>query len=142
MDQPPQQPPLNPEGIIASILGAAATLGAIVVRGRFRIKGMQAKVEAESVPTLQKENIAWAEQLISQFKAEADLVRQQARAELERCSAALDKERLEKFDYMKQTMELAALSRQQAKEIEELNERVTELEKQVAEARNHRGDVR
>lgn len=135
MDQPPQQSPLNninPEGIIATIIGALVTLGGIAVRGRLRLKGVTEKIRAESEPSMQDRSILWANNLIAQYKAEADLVRTQSRLELDRCTATLEKERAERIEYMQRTTTLAVESKQLLEENAELREEIKELKARVA----------
>lgn len=132
MDQPPQQSPINPEGIIATVIGALVTLGGIFVRGRMRVKGVTEKIRAESEPSIQDKSIAWATNLIAQYKAEADLVRTQSRLELDHCTAALEKERTEKIEFMQRTTTLVVESKQLLEENAELREEIKELKSRVA----------
>jgi len=132
MDQPPQQSPINTEGIIATVIGALVTLGGIAVRGRFRVRSITDKIRAESEPSIQDKSITWATNLIAQYKAEADLVRTQSRLELDRCTSALEKERAEKIEYMQRTTTLAVESKQLLEENAELREEVKELKVRVA----------
>lgn len=77
MDQPPQQSPINPEGILATIIGALVTLGGIAVRGRLRVKGMREKIEAESRPQLETEYLKSSREITDDWKEEVVALRAQ-----------------------------------------------------------------
>lgn len=75
MDQPPQQP--SADGVIAWILGVVATLGAIVVRGRFRVHAMREKVEAEARPRMEVEFLKGSREITEEWKEEVTALRAQ-----------------------------------------------------------------
>lgn len=135
MDQPPQQPPLNPEGIIASVLGAAATLAAIFVRGRFRIKAMREKVEAEAAPKIESEYLEANEKITGLWEKEVEKIR----AEMERTrvetKADMDRERKRADEWMARAMTCESRVPFLELQIEQLKARVADLERQIAGGR-------
>jgi predicted nucleic acid-binding Zn-ribbon protein len=142
MDQPPQQPQINTEGVLAWALGAIATLGAIAVRGRFRIKAMREKVEAESAPQIEKEYLEANEKITAAWQLEVDKLRAQIDKIRGDSREELSSARAEQLEWMKRALTCESTTPALKAEIDLLNRRVQELEKQVAEARNHRGDIR
>lgn len=136
MDQPTTPSPQwsSPESVIAYIVGIIAAVVANVVRGKFQQKMRRAKADeviavasAAAEPSLQKENIGFAVKLIEQYRDESDEIKAEARKELAECRAQLDKERTEKYEYMRQTMLLQ-------QEITNLKLRVAELERQIGKS--------
>ncbi len=143
MDQPPQHPPaINTEGILAWALGVIATLGAIVVRGRFRIKGMREKVEAESAPKIETEYLEANEKITALWEKEIDKIRGEMEHTRAETKADLDRERGKANEWMQRAMACESRVPYLEGQIETLRLEVAELRKQVAEARDHRGDVR
>lgn len=140
MDQPPQQsPPISVEGILAWFLGVIATLGAIVVRGKFRVKAMRERVELETAPSIQKENIEWSENLIAKWESEMQrmrdevaAVRKEAREEIQRERERADMERKGREDMQERAMACESRVPFLEHQIEGLKLRVAELEKQIA----------
>jgi len=142
MDQPPQQPQISTEGIIASILSVVATLGAIAVRGRLRIKGMREKVEAESAPKIETEYLEANEKITAAWQLEVDRLRAQIDKIREDSRAELALARADQLEWMKRALTCESTVPALKAEIDLLNRRVADLEKQVAEARGRREDVR
>lgn len=139
MDQPPHNPPtLSAEGMIAWALSVIAALGAIVVRGKFRVKALKEKVEAESAPLIERDYIAnnaklteaWQEE-VEKLRAQIDKVRQEGREELR-----LSREH--ELEWMRRALTCESRVPSLEAEIKMLKDRVEELEKQVAEARGQR----
>lgn len=131
MDQPTTPSPQwsSPESVIAYIVGIVAAVVANVVRGKFQQKMRRAKADeviavasAAAEPSLQKENIGFAVNLIEQYRAESDEIKAEARKELAECRSQLDKERTEKYEWRILTETLKA-------EIAQLKNRVAELER-------------
>lgn len=135
MDQPPQQPQISTEGIIASILSVVATLGAIAVRGRLRIKGMREKVEAETAPQIEKDYLTSNKEIREEWREEVGTLR-----------AQIDKVRSDYELRLSTWMDRAIKAENQLPELKAeiflLKQRVADLEEEVAKARGRREDVR
>lgn len=123
MDQPPQQPTtISIEGILAWFLGVVATLGAIVVRGKFRVKAMREKVEADAKPKMDVEFIRESREITAEWKEEVTTLR-----------AQVDKIRADYEGKLSVWMERALTAERQIPEMRAeilmLKKRVAELEK-------------
>lgn len=157
MDQPTNPPPLNsPEHIIGYIFVAVMGLVGGFFRGKFRMRREHAKAQdsiaiasAAAEPSIQKENIEWSEGLIDRWKDDLKAAREEfaafrreAREEIARERDRAEAERQRAEDW--QTRAMSCESQNQLKDfkIARLEERVTELERQVSEARGRREDVR
>lgn len=125
MDQPQQPNPISIESIIASIFGVVTTLGAIVVRGKFRVKAMREKVDAEAKPKLESEFIRESREITAEWKEEVNALRSQ-----------VDKVREDYEQRLSAWMERALNAEKQIPRMEAeilmLKARVADLEKQIA----------
>lgn len=141
MDQPPQQPQISVEGILAWALGVIATLGAIVVRGKFRVKAMREKVEAEAAPQIEKEYLEANEKITLKWESEVDKLRAQIDKVRDDGRAELKQAREEAMDWMKRALTCESTVPALQAEIGLLKGRVADLEKQIRE-RSQWEDVR
>lgn len=133
MDQPPQQSPqISVEGILAWFLGVVATLGAIIVRGKFRIKAMKEKVEAESAPQIEREYLEANEKITAAWQAEVDKLRAQIDKVREDGRAELKASREEAMEWMKRALTCESRVPALEAEIAILKTRVADLEKMIA----------
>lgn len=135
MDQPPQQPSINTDGILAWALSVAATLVAIFVRGKFRVKALRDKVEAEARPQIETEYLKSSREITEDWKEEVVALR-----------AQVDKVRTDYEVRLSIWMERAYAAEKQIPELKAnilmLESRVSDLERQVGEARSQWPDVR
>lgn len=135
MDQPPQHPPaINTEGILAWALGVIATLGAIVVRGRFRIRGMREKVEAEAAPKIETEYLEANKEITALWEKEIDNIRKEMERTRAETKADLDREREKAREWMQRAMSCESRVPYLEGQIEALRAEVAELRKQIAGA--------
>lgn len=130
MDQPPHQPAINTEGVLGWAMALIATLSALFVRGRFRIKSMQAKVDAEAKPKLESEFIRESREITAEWKEEVTALR-----------AQVDKVRSDYEVRLSAWMERALNAEKQIPRMEAeilmLKARVAELERQILEGKGH-----
>lgn len=129
MDQPPQQPPtISVEGILAWFLGVVATMGAIVVRGKFRVKALREKVEAEAAPQIEREYLEANEKITAQWQTEVDKLRAQIDKVREEGRGELKAAREEALDWMKRALTCESRVPALEAEIDMLKSRVKSLE--------------
>lgn len=133
MDQPPQHPQsISVEGILAWFLGVVATLGAIVVRGKFRVKAMREKVEAESAPQIEKEYLEANEKITTAWQTEVDKLRAQIDKVREDGRADLNVARDEAMEWMKRALTCESRVPALEAEVAMLRAEVAELKRQIA----------
>ena len=134
MDQGPQAPQqINPEGILAWLLGVGATLTALFVRSKIRVGAMRAKAKAESEPRIESEYLeanekittAWQQEVVA-LRAQIDKVRDEGRTEAQR-------EREVSRGWMERAMRSESRVPALEAEIVLLKERVRSLEEQLGE---------
>lgn len=142
MDQPPQQPTISLEGAIASILSVVAALGAFAVRGKLRVKEMRAKVEAEASPRIEQEYLEANEKITAAWQMEVDKLRAQIDKVRDDGRAELTASRTEQMEWMKRALTCESTVPAMKAEIDLLNRRVQDLERQILEARGRREDIR
>lgn len=131
MDQPPQHtPPINTEGIIASILSVLATLGAIFVRGRFRVKSIREKVRAESEPLIERDYLEANEKITAAWQGEVEKLRAQIDRVRDEGRQELIASRKEVMDWMQRALSCESLVPALRAEIDTLKERVRVLEEE------------
>ncbi len=131
MDQPPQHtPPINADGIIASILGAIATLGAIFVRGRFRVKSIRQKIESESAPQIEREYLEANEKITAAWQGEVEKLRAQIDKVRDEGRQELLASRKEVMDWMQRALACELKVPALMAEIDTLKERVRVLEEE------------
>ena len=141
MDQPPQQPPtISIEGLLAWFLGVVATLGAIVVRGKFRVKALREKVEAEAAPQIEKEYLEANEKITAAWQAEVDKLRAQIDKVREDGRAELKASREEAMEWMRRALTCESRVPALEAEIAILKARVDEMQKQIAGGATTRGE--
>lgn len=135
MDQPPQQHgPISPESIIASVLSVVATLGAIAVRGKFRLKALREKADAEAAPKIELEYLEKNDKITAAWQAEVDKLRIQIDKVREEGQLELRQSRSEMMEWMKRALTCEARVPALEAEIKALNIRVADLEKQIAKS--------
>ena len=141
MDQPPQQPPtISIEGLLAWFLGVVATLGAIVVRGKFRVKALREKVEAEAAPQIEKEYLEANEKITAAWQAEVDKLRAQIDKVREDGRAELKASHEEAMEWMRRALTCESRVPALEAEIAILKARVDEMQKQIAGGATTRGE--
>lgn len=142
MDQPHQPTQINPDGIIAWVLGVVATLAAIVVRGKFRVRALREKVDAEAAPQIEKEYLEANEKITAAWQTEVDKLRAQIDKLRDDGRHELAASRKEALDWMQRALTSESKVPALEAEIALLKSRVADLERQVAEARGRREDIR
>lgn len=145
MEQPAPHPPqINTEGILGWALALIATLSALIVRGKFRLKAMREKVEGEAAAKIEIEYLeanekitqAWQEE-VAALRTQINKVREEARLEA--------KEAHEKMmEWMARALSCESRVPILMAEIETLKARVLDLERQIGERgqRGQRTDIR
>lgn len=133
MDQPPQQSPqISVEGVLAWFLSVVATLGAVAVRGKFRVKALREKVEAESAPQIEKEYLEANEKITTAWQTEVDKLRAQIDRVREDGRAELKAARDESMEWMKRALTCESRVPALEAEIAILKTRVDDLQRQIA----------
>lgn len=126
------------DSIVTGVVAIFASLGTWLI-SRTKAAGEVEKAEAETAPSIQKENIEWSENLIAKWESEMQrmrddvaAVRKESREEIQRERDRADAERKGREDMQERAMACESRVPFLEHQIEGLKLRVAELEKQIA----------